>query len=109
MPYDKNRFRVFIEKNDGEVYSQLPERKHQSFRQMLISLYFVLECVNFLDQQDIIRLRALAQCKGVIKDTADDLGEAPNTITHWLLNLEKTYEKHKKRLMAVKKKRNKQE
>ncbi|MEK7309318.1 MAG: hypothetical protein AAB038_00690 [Planctomycetota bacterium] len=85
--------------------SDLPERKHEGFRKLLIGVFQAIQCLNFPGVKELLRLKSLAKCGGVIKAMAADLGESPNTISHWLLGLEKMYEKNKKRLSGDKKKK----
>ena len=103
---NKDSFDIFQAKNDGELSSDLSERKHQGFRKFLIGVFRAIKCLGFPGAKELLRLKSLAKCDGVIKAMAADWGEDPNTISHWLLGLEKMYEKNKKRLMGDKKKKN---
>jgi len=100
-----SKFDIFQAKNDGELSSDLSERKHEGFRKLLIGIFQALQCLDFPGVKELLRLKSLSKCNGVIKAMAVDLGEEPNTISHWLLGLEKMYEKNKKRLMGDKKKK----
>jgi DNA-binding transcriptional ArsR family regulator len=99
----KNPFDIFQAKNDGELSANLSERKHEGFRKLVIGVFRAFKCLGFPGAKELQRMQSLDRCNGVIKAMAADLGEEQSNISHWLLTLEKTYLRNKRRLEGRKK------
>ncbi len=106
---NKDAFEIFEEKGDGVPSSELSERKHEGFRKFLIGVFQAIQCLDFPGTKELLRMKSLAKCDGVIKAMAVDLTEDPSNISHWLLALEKTYKRNKRRLEGRKKPRKKKD
>ena len=104
---NKDSFDIFQAKNDGELSSDLSERKHQGFRKFLIGVFRAIKCLGFPGSKELLRMQSLDRCNGVLKAMAADLTEDPSNLSHWLLALEKTYKRNRRRLEGKKKPRKK--